>query len=94
MDDTTEQLARAADGDTAAFARFYDATVHRAWVLARALTGDPRAAEAVLREAYDVAWRSAHEQPGTGLSPQAWVCALVRESTRMRDGAGPVAVPA
>ena len=92
MRDTTEQLARVAGGDTAAFARFYDGTVHRAWVLARALTRDQRSAEALLREAYAVAWRSAGQQPGTGLSPEAWVCALVREAERAGGGAGRLAV--
>jgi hypothetical protein len=61
----SDALGRAARGDTNAVAAFYDATVDRAYLLARAVCCDPRLAEIAVRHAYDVAWRAAEVRPGS-----------------------------
>lgn len=77
-------LARAAEGDTDAFMRFYDATIGCAFTLAisRARAcGLPAVtarawAEREVEARYTWAWSCCAEQPSSGLSPLAWVLAL------------------
>lgn len=84
---TDELLRRAATGDRAAFAAFYDATAGPAYRLALATCGDPADAEEAVAGAYAAAWRDlARRDPDGaargGLSPQAWLCTLVREQAQ------------
>jgi RNA polymerase sigma-70 factor (ECF subfamily) len=72
-------LTRAAAGDTAAFMRFYDLTSPTAYRVARALTADAPAAEALVCSLYLRAWTHASEHGSSGLSPLAWLLAGASE---------------
>jgi RNA polymerase sigma-70 factor, ECF subfamily len=70
-------LRRAALGDEAAFAAFYDATSARAYGLALRVVRNPAHAEEVAQEAYLDAWRSSTRyDPGRG-SAVGWLLTIV-----------------
>ncbi len=73
-------LLRAATGDEAAFAQWYDATCLPAYRLARCLA--PEHADAVLREAYVEAWRRAAHFAPSGMRALPWLLGLVRASAK------------
>jgi len=83
-DQLADQLARAADGDTDAFMRFYDATSGYAFGLAltrartRGLRGSAARAfaEREVERWYAQAWSRCADQRSSGLSPLAWVLTL------------------
>lgn len=90
-------LARSARGDVEAFAQFYDATSTHVFRLALARAracglGDDPARAAAERETtrrFARAWRRAHDQPSSGLSPLPWLLAIPASALEPVDpGAG------
>lgn len=91
-------LARMADGDEAALAAFYDATVAKAYGLALRIVGTPSAAEEVVVDTYHQAWREARRfDPRRGV-PMAFLMMMCRsralDALRSRDQAVPHEDPA
>lgn len=72
-------MAGAADGDSAAFARLYDATSHQAFAVALLSTRCPQAAAEVVRRAYLEIWKTAATYQAGWMSARAWVLAVVHE---------------
>lgn len=71
--DLAELLRLAADGDADAFMRFYDATIDRVYLLARACSAGPAGVDDVVKSVFERAWRAAAGQARSGLSPMAWL---------------------
>ncbi len=71
--DLAQLLQLAAEGDADAFMRFYDATIDRVYLFARASSADAEAADDVVRSIFDRAWRAAAGHARSGLSPLAWL---------------------
>lgn len=71
-------LARAAAGDSEAFAAFYDLTSHQVYRLALLLSGGEDDAARLVEATYRHAWREAGACGETGLSPLAWLLAITR----------------
>lgn len=82
MDDTTTDLQLAAAGDQEAFARFYDLTAAKAYLLARLATTSEAAAQEVTKLAYVDAWTNAATQHCTSLSAETWLLTMVRQRAR------------
>src|SRR6266849_6125157 len=82
-DDTSVLIARIAEGDRAAFSRFYDALAGRAFSLIRRVLRDPGSAEEVLQEVFWQVWRDAAQYDPRRGSPEAWL--LMRARTRAID---------
>lgn len=73
-------LVQAGQGDTAAFADFYDETCVPAYQLARCLA--PHTADALLRSAYVEAWRTAAGFDAAEARALPWLLAVVRRCAR------------
>ena len=72
----TELLVRAAKGDEAAFADFYDRTSAAVHGLARRVVRDPARAEEITQEVYLQVWRTATRfEPSRG-SARSWLLTL------------------
>jgi len=72
----TELLVRAAKGDEAAFADFYDRTSAAVHGLARRVVRDPARAEEITQEVYLQVWRTATRfEPSRG-SARSWLITL------------------
>lgn len=71
-----ELLRRAARKDLTAFMDFYDATCHFVWRLEQRRWHGAELTEVATRRRFAVAWASAASQPGSGLSPLAWLLSL------------------
>ncbi|GAB19870.1 RNA polymerase ECF-type sigma factor SigK [Gordonia effusa NBRC 100432] len=69
-------LTRAADGDRAAFARFYDLTNSRIYGLALRVLHDRSHAEEVVQEAYLQYWQLAHEYDTNRGSVISWMMTI------------------
>jgi hypothetical protein len=84
-------LARMADGDEAALAAFYDATVAKAYGLALRIVGTPAAAEEVVVDTYHQAWREARRFDAQRGAPMAFLMMMCRsralDALRSRDHA-------
>ncbi len=77
-DPLVELLRRTADGDEAAFACLYDATIRRALGLSRRILEEESAAEDATLNAYAYIWSHASRfDPGRG-SPITWILTVVR----------------
>ena len=91
-------LARMADGDEAALAAFYDATVAKAYGLALRIVGSPAAAEEVVMDTYHQAWREARRFDAQRGAPMAFLMMMCRsralDALRSRDQAVPHEDPA
>ena len=70
-------LGKAALGDQAAFAEFYDATSARAYGLALRVVRNPAHAEEVTQEAYLDAWRSSARYDADRGSAAGWLLTIV-----------------
>ncbi|MBL0746820.1 ECF RNA polymerase sigma factor SigK [Nocardioides baculatus] len=70
-------LGKAALGDQAAFAEFYDATSARAYGLALRVVRNPAHAEEVTQEAYLDAWRSSARYDAQRGSAAGWLLTIV-----------------
>jgi RNA polymerase sigma-70 factor (ECF subfamily) len=70
-------LGKAALGDQAAFAEFYDATSARAYGLALRVVRNPAHAEEVTQEAYLDAWRSSSRYDVERGSAAGWLLTIV-----------------
>lgn len=75
--DLSGLLARAADGDRAAFTRFYDLTSSRIYGLALRVVRDRTHAEEVVQEAYLQYWQHAHEYNTSRGSVISWMMTIV-----------------
>lgn len=74
--DLAALLGHAAGGDVAAFLAFYDLTSAITFRYALAgCRGDRDSAVSLTRVLYREAWRTADQQPASGLSPLAWLIA-------------------
>jgi RNA polymerase sigma-70 factor (ECF subfamily) len=82
-EDTHALIAAIAQGDRAAFARFYDAFSGRAFGLIRRVLRDPSSAEEVLQEVFWQIWQDAAQYDPSRGTPEAWL--LVRARTRAID---------
>lgn len=71
-----ELLARAADGDEAAFAQFYDAMSPAAYGLALRVTRDQHIAQDVLQETFTEIWSQAGRFDPESSSVRAWVAMM------------------
>lgn len=84
-------------GDQAAFEAFYDATLARAFALARRICIDTALAEEVVEDAYVQVWRDAGRYDAQRGVPLAWLLTITRsralDALRRRDEAQPVAAP-
>lgn len=69
-------LVRIAHGDQDAFGRFYDATSQTVFGMVLSVVGDRRRAEAVARDVYVTAWKSAPTFDSAQKSPRAWLAAI------------------
>ena len=69
-------LSRAADGDVAAFMRFYDATCDLVWRLELRRHRDRRVAERAAQQRFVTAWQRAAERSRSSLSARAWLLGL------------------
>lgn len=88
-------LTRVAQGDHAAFAVLYDATVHRVLGLIRRLLVDPAQSEEVAQEVFLEIWQSATRYEPTRGSAITWMLTLAHrravdrvrsaQASRMRD---------
>lgn len=76
--DTSALLARVRDGDPAAFAGVYDATVRRVYGLVRKLVGDAALAEEVVQEVYVEVWRTAARFDASRGRADAWILMISR----------------
>ena len=90
-------LAAIAGRDQKAFEAFYDATLPRAFALARRICIDTALTEEVVEDAYMQVWRDAGRyDPARGV-PLAWLLTITRsralDALRRRDEAQPVAAP-
>lgn len=83
-----ELLARAAEGDEAAFLEFYDATCQLVWRHELRRHRDERAAGVSLTARYATAWRRAEDQATSGLSVRAWLISLPLSGMPARVRAG------
>src|SRR5262249_7594506 len=90
-------LAAIAGGDQRAFEAFYDATLPRAFALARRICVDPGLTEEVVEDAYVQVWREARRYDASRGVPLAWLLTITRsralDALRRRDEAQPVAAP-
>lgn len=87
--DWAATVRRAAQGDQAALAEFYDATSRYVFGLALRIVGDRSAAEEVVIDVYLQVWRQAALfDPGRG-TPAAWLFAMTRSRALdlLRSGA-------
>lgn len=73
---TASLLQRSARGDVDAFMRFYDATCAVTYRWALLIDADRERAGRRTCAIYERAWRSAAQQPSSGLSPLAWLITL------------------
>jgi RNA polymerase sigma-70 factor (ECF subfamily) len=76
--DLAALLARSSVGDQQAFARFYDATIARAYGLALRVTNNATLAEEVTQEAYLEAWRGAARYDRDRGGVPSWLFTIVR----------------
>jgi RNA polymerase sigma-70 factor (ECF subfamily) len=90
-------LAAVARGDQRAFEAFYDATLPRAFALARRMCVDSGLTEEVVEDAYVQAWREAGRYDPTRGAPLAWLLTITRsralDALRRRDEAQPLEAP-
>lgn len=90
-------LAAIARRDQVAFEAFYDATLARAFALARRICIDPGLTEEVVEDAYVQVWRDAHRYDAQRGVPLAWLLTITRsralDALRRRDEAQAVAAP-
>lgn len=96
--EAADLLPRIADGDEAAFSRFYDLTSPLMYGLARRIVGDPMAAEDVVSESYFQIWQQASRFSAERGSPLAWALTIARSraidalrrcrETSVQDAAG------
>ena len=71
-------LERMADGDKAAFSRFYDATINRTFGVIMRVTGNKQLAEEVASDAYMQAWRTASKYDSELAAPMTWLIMIAR----------------
>ena len=71
-------LARAADGDRAAFREFYDRTSAKLFGIIARILVERGEAEDVLQEVYVTVWRKAAEFDSTRASPVTWMATIAR----------------
>lgn len=71
-------VARLADGDEQAFARFYDTTNRIVYGVALRILTDPSTAEDVTMEVYLQVWRTAKKYDPARGSVSSWLATLVR----------------
>jgi RNA polymerase sigma-70 factor (ECF subfamily) len=90
-DDIARVLARMAEGDQAALAALYDATVAKVYGLALRIAGSAAAAEEVVVDTFHQAWRECRRYDATRGTPIAWLMMMCRsralDAVRARDGA-------
>ncbi|MEP9415713.1 ECF RNA polymerase sigma factor SigK [Gordonia sp. VNQ95] len=72
----SDLLARIADGDTAAFAEFYDLTARRVYGMVRRVLRDAGYSEETTQEVYLQVWRSAHTFDPAAGSALSWLITL------------------
>jgi len=75
-DQTDDLLTRAARGDEAAFAEFYDAVVDRVFGLIRSVVRDPARSEEVTQEVMLELWRTAPRFTATRGSATTWALTI------------------
>lgn len=84
-------VARMAERDERALAKFYDATVAKAWSVSLRICRDAALAEEVVADAYHQAWRDAPRFDAARGTPLAWIAMIARsralDALRARDPA-------
>lgn len=93
--DLSELLARAADGDRAAFRAFYDRTSAKLFGIIIRILSERGEAEDVLQDIYLTIWRKAAEFDPARASPVTWAGTIARNRAidRLRARAVRPAVP-
>ena len=90
-------LTAIAQGDQRAFEAFYDATLPRAFALARRICSDSGMTEEVVEDAYVQVWRDAGRYDAQRGVPLAWLLTITRsralDALRRRDEAKTVQAP-
>jgi len=76
--ESTELLARIAQGDEEAFARFYDQYAHGLYSLVFKILNDSRETEDVLQEGFAQIWKKAAQYDGTRSSAFTWAVMIMR----------------
>src|SRR5437867_3201894 len=82
-EDSAALIARIAEGDREAFARFYDTSARMVFGLIRRVLRDPGVAEEVLQEVFWQVWNEAAQYDPRRGSPASWL--LMRARTRAID---------
>lgn len=84
-----ELIARTAEGDQTALAKFYDCTSPQVFGLILKILNNREAAEEVTLDVYTQVWRQAHTYDQTRGAPGAWLMMLARTRAidRFRAGA-------
>jgi RNA polymerase sigma-70 factor (ECF subfamily) len=73
-----ELIRRVAEGDTAAFAEFYDRHAMLLFSIALKVLGDRREAEEILQDAARILWESARLYDPTISKPSSWAVVITR----------------
>jgi RNA polymerase sigma-70 factor (ECF subfamily) len=91
LDDDVRLHEALTGGDGGALAEVYDAHARAVYGLARHITGDPAAAEAVTQDVFVELWRRPDRFDPRRGSLRAWLCTLARRHAvdRVRRGGGP-----
>ena len=74
----TELLSRIAQGDEAAFARFYDQFAHGLYSLVYKILNDDKETEDVLQEGFTQIWKKAGTYDGNRSSAFTWAVMIMR----------------
>jgi RNA polymerase sigma-70 factor (ECF subfamily) len=74
----TELLSRIAQGDEAAFARFYDQFAHGLYSLVYKILNDEKETEDVLQEGFTQIWKKAATYDGNRSSAFTWAVMIMR----------------
>jgi RNA polymerase sigma-70 factor, ECF subfamily len=76
--ENTELLSRIAQGDEAAFARFYDQFAHGLYSLVYKILNDEKETEDVLQEGFAQIWKKASTYDGNRSSAFTWAVMIMR----------------
>ena len=76
--DNTELLARIAQGDEKAFAKFYDQFAHGLYSLVFKILNDAKETEDVLQEGFTQIWKKASTYDGNRSSAFTWAVMIMR----------------